>query len=296
MAFGHRCALILSHDVDRLQTWTLRKIKRAFAQRWREQNLPCLIRTPFQIFSSLSRRDNWQGNFEYILQLEKKYGARSTFFFVSKKNDSADPSYLLNSRRVRTGINRIRDENFHIGLHGSIPSAANRDLLGAEKKELQECTGSPVQGLRFHYLSFDARVSFHAIESNGFRYDSTLGFANETGYRCGTGYPFTPYHQESLQSHTFVEIPLILMDTVLFLESKLSLSARQAGEVIFDNLEETWLNGSCITVNWHNNNISPDDVTGYTALYERILQWGHEHNAWMCSVDELAQWWMRERS
>ncbi len=159
---------------------------------------------------------------------------------------------------------------------------------------LENAIDIPINGLRQHYLRFDADKTFDAIANVGFKYDSTLGFSNDLGYRCGTSLPFQPFNPKNKKPYPFLEIPLILMDTVLLLETKLHLSSDEAWGIVEKYLECAFKSRFCLTLNWHNNNINYADVFGYGKLYEKVLNWAYERNAWICSLDDLYKCWFHK--
>jgi hypothetical protein len=288
---NHRFALVLSHDIDRIRTWTYSKVKRTLKESWRKRNYSELLKKPFNLLYSLLLKENWSGNFEYINNMENRHGGNSTFFFTAKKRSSLDPKYNLNWNRLKKGITIIKNKGGKIGLHGSLLSSEEGEYLVEEKVLLEEKTGIKIKGNRQHYLRFDISKSFDNIEKAGLEYDSTLGFANELGFRCGTSLPFHPFCIKGKKPYPFLEIPLILMDTVLLLESKLYLNMNEAWNIIEWYLQNALKTGLCLTINWHNNNINKADVFGYGELYEQMLAWANERNAWICSPDEIYDWW-----
>ncbi len=237
---------------------------------------------------SLTFPENWLGNFNFISQLEKKFDAASTFFLVSKHRHNLDPNYKLGSHRMLVGISLLKSRGCSLGLHGTIPSATAPGYLAAEQNQLEYFNEAHVLGGRQHYLCFTENTPKMWQEAE-LKYDSTLGFSYDTGYRCGTSLPF--YLHNGANELPVLEIPLILMDTVLFLESKQFLSAAQAWKVIEQHLEETRRNGSLLTLNWHNSDLHPYDVYGYSQLYVRILKWAQEHGGWLASTDQVYKWW-----
>ncbi len=279
-------AVALSHDVDRIRTWTFRKARRALRGKGRGD----ICRRATGLLRSIAYPENWRGNFDFISRLENKYNAASTFFMVSAHRCKLDPAYKLSSPRLRRGMARARERGCSFGLHGTIDSAARAGLLAGERDELQRYAGE-VRGGRQHYLRFTDETPQRWLEA-GLRYDSTLGFASHTGWRCGASLPF--YVHDGKKELPIVEIPLILMDTVLFLESKQSLSAAKAWRVIEQHLQETKQNNGLLTINWHNSDLHPYDVHGYSQLYERILQWTQENGGWLASVDAVYDWWIRK--
>lgn len=292
----HPFAICLSHDVDRIRSWTLSKVKRTLRTHSKNRNLLKLANSSGQIISSLLNPKNWSGNLQFIVELERLYGGSSTFFFVSGKGSEKDPRYNLSSPRFKKRFETLKKGDHEIGLHGSFNSFENSTILEQEKMLLEGSGDVEVIGLRQHYLRFSLDKSFDAWEVAGFAYDSTLGFADKTGYRAGISFPYQPFSKRKRSAYHFWEIPLVIMDTILLLEDKLFLDANNAWSLIQEYLENTLLTGGCLTLNWHNNNIHPQDITGYSQLYEKILGWAKERNAWICSLDELCEWWQNKET
>ncbi len=92
-----------------------------------------------------------------------------------------------------------------------------------------EALAGPVHGQRYHYLRLDPHSNFATLDSLGFLYDSTLGFADQPGFRAGIAQPFRPWDLEREQPLRLVEIPLAAMDVTLAEERYLNLSTRDAG-------------------------------------------------------------------
>ena len=291
---GHSFALSLSHDVDSLRTWTFSKAKRTLRESWKDGKICKFLAKPIEIFYSLSLRENWSGNFRYIAELESRYHGNSTFFFATKRRTQLDPIYKLKWQRIVDGFEQIMKNNSYIGLHGSLSSYENGDYLAEEKAILEKSIQNTVKGLRQHYLRFDINRSFDAIAEAGFQYDSTLGFSHHLGYRCGTSMPFFPFSRQRGIAYSFLEIPLVVMDIVLYLESRLYLTREEAWNILEQHLTLAYENGGCFTVNWHNNNINVADAFGYSKMYEKMLNWAFEKNAWICSLDDLHDWWIQK--
>ncbi len=289
---GKTFALVLSHDVDRLPSWTISKVKRAWRNA-KKANLFDAFRAGGKLAASLLHPGNWSGNFRYITRLEAKYRARSTFFFAAPTDhrQPLDPRYSLRNTKIQRGFRQIARKGGFIGLHGSLSSATDARLLRVEKAFLESQTGQTIRGNRQHYLRFQGEETLDALTRASFAYDATLGFASESGYRCGTSLPFQPFSHRREAAFPIWEAPLILMETVLLLESKLALTADEAWPMIEQHLQTARQLGGCLTLNWHNNSVHPGDLTGYTRLYETILQWGEQHGAWITSLDELINWW-----
>lgn len=291
---GHSFAVALSHDVDRLNTWTFRKAKRAALNGPGPAGWKGKFSRGFGVLKSVLQPERWRGNFSYIVELEKKFGTQSTFFFAVQHRLPRDPQFRFLSDHVKNSIIYLLQNGASVGLHGSLMTAFDKNDLDKERQILQNITNTVILGTRQHYLRFDALKTWPLYESCKFTYDSTAGFASETGYRCGTGFPFYPFNKSSNSAYHFLEIPLVLMDSIFLLEHKLYVKPENAWQIIKKHLEMTRQYNSCLAINWHNNNICPGDVTGNTQIYEKILQWTADHNGWICSLENLAKYWRKK--
>ncbi len=289
----HQFALILSHDLDRIRTVTGTKIKRKLKETINGTDKKFVHTVLFEIILYLIKNRGWTTKFKSIKTIESQYNAHSTFFIASKHRLIEDPKYRLNSQILKRGIKIIREMDSEVALHGSIKSAENSDFLMEEKQILENQSGRKIDGIRNHYLSFSEKCTFDIIEKNQFQYDSTLGFSEKIGYRCGISLPFKPFNLKKNQSFGFWELPLILMDTVLLLESKMSLSSNIVWPFIEEYLREAHHNRSCLLLNWHVSNINAIDLSGYSKIYQKTLQWAYENNGWLCSIHELINWWSK---
>jgi len=106
-----------------------------------------------------------------LLEIERRFGVRSTLFFRADKE-----AYAIDD--LKSIIRDLDSDGFEVGLHASIRSAFERGLLRTEKKKLESVVGHPIIGVRHHYLTL-GRDTWNFHKSVGFEYDSTLGYRNE---------------------------------------------------------------------------------------------------------------------
>lgn len=225
-------------------------------------------------------------NFQKIMELEKKYKAKSTFYFITAKQDP---------RRFRYNIEDIADEvksiarsGWEVGLHGGYDSFNDIDAIKREKSRLESVLGREVVGYRNHYLRFRIPNTWEHLEKCGFKYDTTYGYSNMIGFRNGMCHPFRPYHMQRRQWMDIYELPLHVMESALFDFAK----PDEAWELIKGLLEKVESNKGVITVLWHNNVFSFPFRDRWAQVYEKILQYGMERDAWMASGEEIYKWWV----
>jgi len=269
-------AVCLTHDVDNVYKW------------WLKKTLSYLIRQRKirAVGSSIGRKEYW--NFEKIMDLEGKYGVRSTFFFLTTRRDF-QPRYNL--RRVKRVILNLDERGWEIGLHTGFDSYNNYEKILNEKRKIEKILGKPITGVRNHYLRFRAPDTWSLQEKLGFGYDTTLGFRETVGFRAGIIHPYFPYDFKSDKRLNILELPMTFMDSTLFMAGD---SQRTLEELI--KTAKRW--GGLIVVNWHQRTFDENDFQGYTDFYEKMLGIFKYDGAYIATCRDIANWWImrKERS
>jgi peptidoglycan/xylan/chitin deacetylase (PgdA/CDA1 family) len=274
---GGRFAVVLTHDVDRPWRWTRRGIRNA-AGRLRAQARAGEGRAALREARGLAAvpvhrlrgtDPNWR--FNRIAGIEAERGARSTYFVLAghaHKEDGFAPEVYdrLRPRLVET----LLDTGAEVGLHGSYTAAQDPLRLEREARVLQELAGE-IAGQRYHFLRVDPHANLAPLAGLGFRYDSSLGFADAPGFRAGIAHPFRPWSEELAAPLPLLEIPLALMDTTLAEPQYLGLTAAQAERQAMALLDRAAEDGGGFSVLWHTNRFDRATAGGWDRLYERIL-------------------------
>lgn len=291
---GARFAVALTHDVDRPWRWTRRGVRNA-AGRLRAQARAGAGRDALREARGLAALPvhrlrgtdpNWR--FNRIAELEAERGARSTYFVLAghgHKEDGFAPEVYdrLRPRLVET----LLDTGAEVGLHGSYTSAVDPLRLEREAKALQELAGE-LAGQRYHFLRVDPFTNLAPLAGLGFRYDSSLGFADAPGFRAGIAHPFRPWSEELAAPLPLVEVPLALMDTTLAEPQYLGLSAEQAEVRALSLLDRAAEDGGGFSILWHTNRFDRATAAGWDRLYERILDGVVERGGALITGAELA--------
>jgi peptidoglycan/xylan/chitin deacetylase (PgdA/CDA1 family) len=272
---GKQFAVFLSHDVDRV-----RKTYQFFTHVIIEKRL-------YHLFS-MFQKPNPYWCFEKIMDIEKKYDIRSTFFFLkeTKKLKIFNPSsyvlslghYDFNEPAVKQIIKKLDEGGWEIGLHGSYDSYNNKDLMLKEKKELEKVLGKPVIGIRQHYLNLEIPKTWEFHRAIGFDYDSTFGFKDKIGYREERFMPFRPFNDH------FLIIPLIVMDGTLFSNYK---DDRCRWDVVKEAIKFAEKKKGLISFLWHQRVFNEKEFPGWSKLYEKIIKECQEKNAWFATGKEV---------
>jgi len=290
-----RFAVALTHDVDVPWRWTRKGVRNAGTQlkaNLRAGRLGAAAREARGLASlplyKLRRTDpNW--SFDGILADERRLGVSSTFFLMAGHAHRADGHSPEAYERLRPRlVKTILGGGAEIGLHGSYSSADDSERLQREKEALEQLAG-PVAGQRFHYLRLDPHGNLGTLARLGFRYDSTLGFADGLGFRAGIAQPFRPWDFETEAPVPLVEVPLAAMDVTLAEDRYLGLTAAQAEARLTRLLDWGAAHGGGFAVLWHTERFDPATTRGFDRLYRRFIRAVYERGGVCVPAGELAE-------
>ena len=220
-------------------------------------------------------------NFEEIMDLEEKYGATSTFFFMAEQ--PADQDYAYDAEDIAPEIGDIIDRGWEVGLHGGHTTYLDPLEMREKKERLEKVTRKPVLGYRNHFLRFRVPDTWEYLSQAGFQYDTTLGYADCVGFRNGMCHPFRPYNLNASREIDIVEIPLIVMDGTF--ERHMRMDTMRRWEVIQKLIDTVEQCHGVFTLLWHNTYFSGENAE----FYKRILHYCAGKGAWMKSVGEIAR-------
>jgi peptidoglycan/xylan/chitin deacetylase (PgdA/CDA1 family) len=305
-------AVCLTHDVDAVSIYSL---KQSFRMRWTKLSVSLSkinrIKSLAGLGIDLARSAQYRSKndplfcYERWLEVEEEIGAKSTFFFwpgqnsVTKRHHT-DCSYDLNDPVIFNGqrctvaemIREIDCRGWEIGLHPSWYSFDDVDELKRQKESLEKTLGHEIVSVRQHYLHYDIRITPAVHTEAGFKYDSTLGFNDNTGFRFGTCYPWNLYDLEAEQDLPIMEIPLIIQDGAMLDPAKgMRLDEDIAFEYIKQITDVVEKVGGVLTLLWHTHHIIQTD---WWDLYIQSLKFLKSRSPWFSCVKEIGQWWEKQ--
>ena len=257
----------LSHDIDEVQKFSSpwRLLRSSGALLLKGRKLSSQVRLWRAYFASTDPFDT----FDWMLSKEE--GIEKSIYFLVGGTHRYDSPYELNNERMKTIFALCKARGYRIGLHPSYATWRDADLFRKEKEKLEEITGQVVETTRQHYLHFDFKKTPRVLEDLGVREDSSLGFNNHLGFRCGTGFPYHLYDFTEERAFSFLEKPLVVMDSALL----------QEGQYDPEQIEQLWLHFlqenrqfTQITFNFHNSRFFDAWVhhIPLKALYENLLR------------------------
>ena len=159
--------------------------------------------------------------FDFLMDVSESYGLRSEFYFLVEHKMPLDgSSYSLKSMPITKLLVNIHNRGHRIGFHGSYSSFNMPEQIKMEFEKLVSAVSTlginqESWGGRQHYLRFTNPITWQGWEDAGLDYDSTLGFADTIGFRCGTCHEFHVFNIETKKKLHLRERPLVCMDVSL---------------------------------------------------------------------------------
>ena len=234
--------IFLSHDVD-----------------WRRQgpNLEHIQarkdRFDLEIFTN-TKPENLYRNIPEYMELEEKFGIRSTFFFRTLYENGNIDDY-------EDDILALQDGGWEIGLHTDPQSVDDIEKIKQEKEKLESLTRKSIVGNRVHFLNYNSKLP-SKLKKAGFLYDSSLRHSkdkideNEMGHSKIDG---------------LIEFPVTLMDAYLFTHMNINEDG------IIPEFKKTLEIGrkysekNVISVIWHDNVLKMKGGRMYQKILEFLL-------------------------
>jgi len=170
---------------------------------------------------NLTYRDTARERVSWIMDVNEEKGNKVAFYFITECTDAYyDSNFDFDSPNIRALLSEIHERGHEIGLHPGYKCFDNPNLFKKSADSLKSTLSDMgiVQselGGRMHYLRWDAKTTPKLWDDNGFDYDSTLSFAELSGFRCGTCHPFPMYDLVNRKPLKVIQRPLINMESTV---------------------------------------------------------------------------------
>lgn len=256
--------IFVSHDVDHPSRFTFCPgnifFRRLASDLLKNRKYQSVYTAPLARILSrkkISNLDRWN-TFEWLMDQSEKNCLKSNFFFqVGISSGRQDCYYKIDSEQIQNLLLRIQQRGHAIGFHPSYDSSFDEIKFNKEaslfyeicKKKLK--IKQDVWGGRMHYLRCKMPQTPRFWQNNNFNYDSSLGYADAPGFRCGTCREYKAFDAiESIELNLKIK-PLIVMECSLFNESTSSIRIGNAH--LFKLKERCFKVKGTFNILWHNN-------------------------------------------
>lgn len=274
--------ILVSHDVDhpfQYKFTTLPKLTSNVAgDLIKRRNLKQGL-TRIKVWSQIKRgalEADPFNTFNWIMDLSEFHNLTNAFYFITDHTDpKKDGNYSIYHASIRTLLRTIRQRGHEIGLHPSFSTYLDPLQTRKEFKRLRQiCQQEKIYqenwGGRQHYLRWQAPDTFQNWNDAGLNYDSTLTFAEQAGFRCGTCYEYPVFNLTTCQTLKLTERPLIVMECSVLDDRYMGLNRdmERAYDYITNLKNICRLFNGNFTLLWHNNRFANQLER---ELYEQIL-------------------------
>ena len=254
--------LVLTHDIDGLRYVLPKTIAGDIIKR---RNLFKALNNSKYLFV----KDPYD-TFEFLMNISEKLGVRSHFYFMSTNSRMEyDTGFYLNTKRFRSRIKCIKERGHIIGFHPGYYTYSDVKRWSLEKSLLEEAIQQNIYEGRQHFLRIDVPKTLAIWEMNSMNIDSTLGYADVEGFRCGTGDQFTVFDFLQRRPLNLKERPLVIMDgTLLYYRN---YSKEKVLEIFNHYISIGRKYNSAITLLFHNSSFF-GEWERYESVYEEVLK------------------------
>ena len=252
--------VIPTHDIDSIFYRT--SLKAFLGDLIKRRSLVCFFERALSIFKDPVM------TFDYLMENSEKANLKSHFYFMATNGEPYDPSNYTTTNRFTTIINNIKRRGHIIGFHAGYTTFNNHSKWSAQYNELVERIKINITEGRQHYLRWDSKETKQIWSSNNMNIDSTLGYSEKPGFRCGTGDLFPIFDVNNRRELSLNERPLILMDTSF---SKYNNAAEKCSEALkyYKLISEIYC--MPLTILFHNSNFT-SEWKGMKKIYSDFIQ------------------------
>ncbi len=203
-----------------------------------------------------------------IVQASLKHGLNSTVYWKAGPPGPKDSGYDPRHHKVRNVVSWLREIGAESGVHPGYGTFGSPEKLRREVAILRGVLGDQPLGGRQHYLRWRPETWID-WENCGLAYDSSVGYAEQIGFKAGTCVPYRPWLFALNRQADLIEIPLLIMDRTLL--GYMGLSKEHAIQEVNKLAARCQSVGGVLTILWHNDVfLDPAYRDVYLALLEHL--------------------------
>ncbi len=262
-------AFLLTHDVDRVEKWTIYTLYNEVRKALR-LGISMNYKQLLQSINNLLIKDNPYWTFDWMKKIEQEFKLNSVWFFLPKGKMHIDAYYDLNETRIKNLVKYFQKEGDIIGLHGTFDSWQNEQIMESNLNAVNKIAGQNVIISRQHWLHFKYPETLRILEKIGIKYDSSWGFAEHYGWRNSYCLPFRPYDLENERIMDIWELPLNAMDVTFF--KYLKMDYKETYDNIMKMIKICKKYTGLFILLWHNNQFDEAEQQGLKSFYKKILK------------------------
>ncbi len=271
-ALPAQASVWFTHDLDSLSKWRPRSVAGQIlrAPRYLAGGHLGLLRRNWGEIAvrAFSGKDPYDV-MDVVYALEGK--RRSASFLLANGRDHLFHRYELSHPRYLRILRQCQAPGKQVGLHGQVHCISDAAGIRAEADKFSSLAGAPTRLNRQHYLRWDAARTFAHLEAAGIQVDSTLGYNDSPGFRCGTAWPFLWFDCAADRPTSLLEVPLILAEFQFY--DPLAFDADAVRATLRRYLDTACKHGGVFTVLFHNQYFHEAEFPGHGRVYSDLIAW-----------------------
>lgn len=259
----------LSHDVDRPSRYLFGPLGGAMRSAVGDVLLRRDVLSPLRALwlrrsspDALHPADPYN-TFDWLMDVSEQHNLRSTFYFMAGcSNPQFDARYEIGHPAIRKLLRRIHERGHHIGLHPSYECYRDAEQIRREAEALwraceEEGIHQDAWGARMHYLRWSCPQTPRALDAAGLSHDSTLGYADHIGFRCGTSFSYPFFDVEGGRALGIRIRPLTVMDGTIYGTAYMNKGlGAQARDSVARTVSATRAMNGEFSLLWHNSELN----------------------------------------
>jgi hypothetical protein len=263
----HSFSMKVSHDVDEPSRYGFRSMPallRAMAgDVIKRRDFKSAMLAPWIRMNTRTQlhRADPANTFDWIMDVSEQHGLQSAFYFICGHTDPHDADYEPEHPAIRHLMSRIHQRGHEIGLHPSYGTYQKPQLIRQQADRLRKiCAEEGIAqtswGGRMHYLRWEHYTTLRAWADAGMTYDTTLGYADRPGFRCGTCFEYPAFDLSTQVTLPLRLRPLISMECTVIESKYMNLGTGNDALTKFIELKNTCrMVGGYFTLLWHNSQL-----------------------------------------
>ncbi len=261
--------VVPTHNVEHIRKW------RGFAQLLGSDATPkqgyrtALSNLQDLVEVKLGRKDDPYNTFDYLMRASEKFGLQSRFYFMAGGETEHDNHYQLNQRNVQELLETINNRGHRIGFSPSYNTSTRPLLWQQERDKLRALAPQRITKGRQHMLRFEVPTTWQIWDDGGMLVDSSVGYPEQPGFRCGTCYAFPVFNFLTRQTLSLYESPLICSESLIDHGRLSPEAAEQEVRQVYTEVKRYQGN---FVLQWPNTALFTKKHSPYRPLYEKILR------------------------
>lgn len=216
-----------------------------------------------QLKSTLNNQHDPYNTYDFINETTQ---GQATYFILMSNKGGFDKNINPKSNALKTLVTKLQKQAKCVGVHPSYASNQNTNLVAQEKTQLEHILQAKVTHARQHFLKVELPKTYETLTNQGIKYDYSLFYAEQPGFRASTCFPFTFYNLRADIFTGLTIMPTCIMDTTLEHYQRLPHNLWQNALL---KLEQTIKShdGKFISL-WHNNTFAQTEIQ---AIFKTIV-------------------------